>query len=136
MIGFKNNMATSEGFEKQVKKLEKALFDQEGQELYRQIVMKHAWLRHKDDDNSLRNTVLDDESLTTIFGAVSSEPSWSNRLPPSMMQPKPSVSPTVTPSDSAAKDTEQMRREALERRLQEEMMKRQEKTKKKKKLAF
>lgn len=53
--------------------------------------------------DSLRNTVLDDESLTTIFGAAPSEPSWSNRLPPSMMQPKPSVSPTVSPSDTAAK---------------------------------
>lgn len=158
-IAFKNNMVTSKGFEDQVRNLETATFDSEGQELYRQIVTKHAWLNHKDSDNDTADSKSDDESVP-ISGAseASTKQSWSNRLPPSLLASKegspvktPTASPAKSPAKnpgqspqsssstsdaSPAKDTEKMRREALERKLEQEEMRKQEPKKKKKKLAF
>ena len=50
-----------QGFEAQVKNLETATFDSEGQELYRHIVTKHAWLKHKESGG------MDDCFLCVVF---------------------------------------------------------------------
>ncbi|KAK7092905.1 non-homologous end-joining factor 1-like [Littorina saxatilis] len=158
-IAFKNSMVTSKGFEDQVKKLETATFDGEGQELYRQIVTKHAWLSHKAGGDGEEEDMSDEESIPMSGqGAASTKQSWANRLPPSFGATKggspaktPTASPTKSPAKSPAKspgsassssdnasplkDTEKLRREALERKLEQEEMKKQEK-KKKKKLAL
>ncbi|KAL8571021.1 hypothetical protein ACOMHN_037881 [Nucella lapillus] len=155
-IAFKNSMTTSKGFEDQVKNLETATFDANGQELYRQIVTKHAWLTHKDSGDGDEEAMSDEESIPMSGQqSASTKQSWTNRLPPSLAQSKgpsptktpttsPSKSPTKSPSKSPhsssseatpTKDTEKLRREALERKLEQEGQKKQEK-KKKKKLAF
>ncbi|XP_076089997.1 uncharacterized protein LOC143062031 [Mytilus galloprovincialis] len=75
----------------------------------------------------------------------STRTSWgSSRLPPSVIGPlsqkSPNESPVSsksnTPDTSPIKDTELMRRQALERRLESDEAKKHEKTKKKKKIAF
>nr|KAG5692370.1 hypothetical protein BaRGS_007983 [Batillaria attramentaria] len=160
-IAFKNSMVTSKGFEEQVRSLQTATFDSEGQELYRQIVTKHAWLNHTGSDNDTAESMSDEESLAVSGAPAPSKPSWSSRLPPSLGQSRegsprktPADSPSKSPAKGATKspakspgssgstsdtspvkDTEKMRREALERKLEMEELKKQDK-KKKKKLAF
>ncbi|XP_060077225.1 non-homologous end-joining factor 1-like [Ylistrum balloti] len=151
---FENEMLMSKMFENSVKSLGSTAFDEAGQDLYRQIMTKYAWINRsptKEDDN---NEEFDDESLGDVAERKgSSGPSWgSNRLPPSITGPKsvspdkvrPKTSPAKSPKSSASntpegspvKDSEYLRRQALERRLEQEEMKKHEKSKKKKKIAF
>lgn len=136
---FENTMLMSKGFEDEVKNLGSTAFDEEGQDLYRQIMTKHAWLHREKKDEELSDVADKRASTGNSWG--------SNRLPPSVggpssLSPKkspnksPASSNTNTPDTSPVKDTELMRRQALERRLESEEAKKQEKTKKKKKMAF
>lgn len=148
---FEMNMMTSKGFEKRVKEFESRTFDAKGQDLYRQIMTKRAWINRSPS----KATPMEDDSLLadmSVPADVRKPPggqSWGNsRLPPSL---QPSVSPSkspnktpspakssnnTTPDASPVKDTELLRRQALERRLEEEGAKKIEKTKKKKKMGF
>ncbi|BFZ22488.1 hypothetical protein BsWGS_25527 [Bradybaena similaris] len=151
-VAFHNSMMTSKGFEEEVKTFGEKAFTSLGQDLYREISTKRAWLLSspvKDGDVEVSEL---SESTTGAPGGPSVE-SWSNRLPTSLVQKNPSpskqpassnISPAKSPTSSKSsstestptKDTELLRRQALERKLQMEEAKEQEKTKKKKKLKF
>ncbi|XP_071101555.1 non-homologous end-joining factor 1-like [Haliotis cracherodii] len=154
---FRNNMVTSKGFDNTVKKLGSAAFNTDGQDLYRQIMTKHAWVTRSPTKDDISDSLDDDESLNAGVGP--SLPSWANRVPTSIGRgsspdkSSPEKSPVKSPIKSPAKspgsvgshsaestptkDTELMRRQALERRLEQDDAKKQEKPKKKKKkLAF
>lgn len=147
---FEMNMMTSKGFEDQVQNFLSCTFEAKGQDLYRQVMSKHAWVNRSPNKASEDDSLLDDmnseESRRSSTG-----PSWGNsRLPPSLQPSKSpekspkSASPSPSksspskssPAVSPTKDTEMMRRQALERRLELEEQKKMEKTKKKKKLGF
>ncbi|KAK3105749.1 hypothetical protein FSP39_004773 [Pinctada imbricata] len=142
---FENDMLTSKEFADEVRDLGKSGFSEESQDLYRQIMTKHAWVNRspKKEDNTA-DEFLDSESLRDGKRA-SSGPSWgSNRLPPSIGDSKsPKKSPDKSPwkgssstETSPVKDSELLRRQALERKLEDEERKKQEPKKKKKKIAF
>uniref|UniRef100_A0A0B6ZEC2 Non-homologous end-joining factor 1 n=1 Tax=Arion vulgaris TaxID=1028688 RepID=A0A0B6ZEC2_9EUPU len=148
-VVFHNSMVTSKGFEEEVKTFGENAFMSLGQDLYREISTKRAWL--------LSSPVKDgDMEVSETTGSISGGPSvesWSNRLPASLAQKhtspnKVNVSTNSSPAKSPAsskgsstdttpvKDTEMLRRQALERKLELEEAKQQEKVKKKKKLKF
>lgn len=148
-VAFRNSMVTSKGFEEEVKTFGEKAFTSCGQELYREITTKRAWLRSspiKDEGGDGLESVADQPK-----GAPSIE-SWGNRLPPSIANKnqspsKSASSPVKSPQKSPGsgnssagstpvKDSELLRRQALERKLEEEETKLQEKSKKKKKLKF
>ncbi|CAC5404295.1 NHEJ1 [Mytilus coruscus] len=155
---FENTMLMSKGFEEEVKSFlvliiafdelqgfeEARIFDDSGQDLYRQIMTKHSWLHRQKNEEELPVNDTSDEGRKPSTGT-----SWgSSRLPPSVAGPKsmspsqkspnksPASSKSNTPDTSPIKDTELMRRQALERRLESDEAKKQEKAKKKKKMAF
>ncbi|KAL5010795.1 hypothetical protein ScPMuIL_013100 [Solemya velum] len=141
---FENDMLLSKGFEQGVRQLGSTAFTESGQDLYRQLMSKSAWLSRsprKDDDDG--DSLLDDSSLSQRR-KPSTGPSWENsRLPPSMTDSKsnspqksPGKSPGKSPKASPVKTSEMLRQKALERRMEQEELKKQEKTKKKKKIAF
>ncbi|GFO20389.1 non-homologous end-joining factor 1 [Plakobranchus ocellatus] len=150
-VAFQNSMITSKGFEEEVKTYGEKAFASYGQELYRAITTKRAWLLSSPMKDELKEAL---GSEGQSKGAPSIE-SWGNRLPPSIanknQSPSKSVSPVVSPEKSRqqspgsgasstdstpVKDTELLRRQALERKLEQEENKLQEKSKKKKKLKF
>ncbi|XP_052091104.1 non-homologous end-joining factor 1-like isoform X1 [Mytilus californianus] len=151
---FENTMLMSKGFEEEVESFGSSAFDDSGQDLYRQIMTKHSWLHRQKNDTETESSSLDEEELpvndTSDEGRKpSTGTSWgSSRLPPSVAGPKsmspsqkspnksPASSKSNTPDTSPIKDTELMRRQALERRLESDEAKKQEKAKKKKKMAF
>ncbi|OWF35318.1 non-homologous end-joining factor 1-like [Mizuhopecten yessoensis] len=151
---FENEMLMAKTFESSVKALGSTAFEEAGQDLYRQIMTKHAWINRSPTKKEDNNDEFDDTSLGDAAERKgSSGPSWgSSRLPPSITGPKsvspdkvrPKTSPAKSPKSSASntpegspvKDSEYLRRQALERRLEQEEMKKHEKTKKKKKIAF
>ncbi|XP_045209832.1 non-homologous end-joining factor 1-like [Mercenaria mercenaria] len=151
---FEMNMMTSKAFEQQIKGIELKTFDVKTQDLYRQIMSKRAWVnRSPTKATSEDESLLDDMSSADDSRRTSTGQSWGNsRLPPSLQQSKsptksPAKSPNKTPSPSKSsnnstpetspvKDTELLRRQALERKLELEESKKMEKAKKKKKIAF
>ncbi|KAK3582736.1 hypothetical protein CHS0354_039780 [Potamilus streckersoni] len=148
---FEMNMMTSKDFEHEIKNYRTTAFDSDGQDLYRQIMTKKAWVERAPTKDEETDSLSQDGSLEGTK-KESSTPSWgTSRLPPSITGSKspnksqsktssPSKSPISTTSDtpesSPVKDSEQLRRQALQRRLENEEMKKQEKAKKKKKIAF
>lgn len=141
---FENTMLMSKGFDEEVKNLGSAAFNDEGQDLYRQIMTKHAWLHRSKNEDEVSDISSGDQGKRPSTGT-----SWgTSRLPPSVTGPKsvsplkkspeksPASSKSNTPDSSPLKDSELLRRQALERRLESEEAKKQEKTKKKKKIAF
>ncbi|KAK3745360.1 hypothetical protein RRG08_064684 [Elysia crispata] len=135
-VAFQNSMITSKGFEEEVKACGEKAFTSCGQELYREIATKRAWLL---------SSPIKVEKVNESKSAPSLE-SWGHRLPPSIanknQSPSKSVESPQKSSGSGAssadstpvKDTELLRRQALERKLEQEETKLQEKSKKKKKL--
>lgn len=130
---FKDSMNTSQGFERVASHLNEDTFNEEGRQFYTDLMMKRAWLMHRNDED-------EDGPPSPKKAAVSGE-SWNARVPASVVSP--SVSPSKSPtkgsspqktaiSDSPAKDTETLRRQALERKLAEEEDKKEQKKKKKK----
>lgn len=145
---FEMNMMTSKNFENQMRGQGLSAFDAKGQDLYRQVMCKKAWVnRSPGKGDTVEDSLLDDIS-NDGDRKPSTGPSWgTSRLPPSLVgskSPNKSPSPTksarssksVTPESSPVKDSELLRRQALERRLEQEETKKQEKNKKKKKIAF
>ncbi|XP_064618075.1 non-homologous end-joining factor 1-like [Liolophura sinensis] len=146
---FRHNMVTSVGFEGQVRSLGVGAFAETGQDLYHDIMTKHAWLNRSPSTGEGTDSLSDETSLDQPIPS-SAGTSWGNRLPPSLAQVSPKISPQKspqksptkspggrsTPEDSPAKDTELLRRKALEKRLLEEEAKKESKAKKKKKIAF
>lgn len=147
---FEMNMMTSKGFVEQMKDIELKTFDIKSQDLYRQIMSKRAWVNKSPTKaTSEDESLLDDMSSADDNRRTSTGQSWGNsRLPPSLQQSKsPTKSPKKTPSPSKSsnnstpeaspvKDTELLRRQALERKLELEESKKKEKSKKKKKIGF
>ncbi|XP_041371823.1 non-homologous end-joining factor 1-like [Gigantopelta aegis] len=149
-VAFFNSMLDSKDFEEQVKKMGEVAFNDANRELYRHIMTKHAWLNWSPTKGKAPQSLDDDESLNAGVNTGSSIPSWTNRIPPSVIssgESSPASSPTKSPSkspvsagsrtpdDSPVKNVELIRRQALERRLEQDA-KKQEKPKKKKKMAF
>ncbi|CAG5127160.1 unnamed protein product, partial [Candidula unifasciata] len=95
-VAFHNSMATSKGFEEEVKTFGEKAFTSLGQDLYREISTKRAWLLSspvKDGDVEVDET---SESVGAPGGP--SVESWSNRLPTSLVQRN--TSPNKQPSSS------------------------------------
>lgn len=149
---FENEMLLSKDFESSVNNLGSTAFDETCQDLYRQIMTKQAWI-NRSPSKAAEEDEFADASVEEEGRKGSSGPSWgTGRLPPSITGPKsvspdkvrPKTSPAKSPKSSASntpesspvKDSEHLRRMALERRLEQEEMKKHEKTKKKKKIAF
>ncbi|XP_005103912.1 non-homologous end-joining factor 1 [Aplysia californica] len=152
VLVFRNSMVTSKGFENEVKASGSQAFTSLGQELYREIATKQAWLNSGSDpqDDDVDNGVAMEGGETRSVGAPSVE-SWASRLPSSIAprnvspaKTSPGKSPPVSPASSKAsstdvtpvKDSELLRRQALERKLEQEEAKQHDKAKKKKKLKF
>ncbi|XP_059154716.1 non-homologous end-joining factor 1-like [Physella acuta] len=127
---FQNNMVTSKGFEDDVVTNGSKSLTSVGQDLYREIITKRTWLLSSPSKEPEHN-----ESLESGPTEPSVE-SWSNRLPSSMVD---NISPIKSNQESPKKveaspikDSEQLRREALERKLAQEEAREKEKRKKKK----
>ncbi|XP_064622668.1 non-homologous end-joining factor 1-like [Lineus longissimus] len=149
-VSFANTMNTSKDFERQVRHLGINAFSQPGQDLYRDIMTKHAWLTAPAEEKA-EDALMAGLSTDTPSGTV--EQSWGNRLPMSLISGlSPSGSPvkvsprnsplkspakntpTATPETTPTKDTELLRRQALEKRLADEESRKEVKAKKKRKL--
>ncbi|XP_070550387.1 non-homologous end-joining factor 1-like [Ptychodera flava] len=140
---FENEMNTSQSFEREVKSSGTSAFTSSGQDLYQQIMMKNAWLERDVEDEESDE---DEEGVSSSDRLTSSGTSPSvdtSRLPPSYLKAQRSPSPKKSPaklspekSPANVKDTELMRREALERRLAMEESKLASKKKKTKKGLF
>ncbi|CAL1528364.1 unnamed protein product [Lymnaea stagnalis] len=147
-VAFCNSMVTSKGFEEQIKTYGEKAFTSTAQDLYREINTKRAWLLSSPIKDAERDP---SESLNEPPEGPSVE-SWSNRVPasivPKNISPSNFASSRVSPEKSSncsesvqgsntetpVKDSEFLRRQALERKLEQEAAK--EKVKKKKKLKF
>ncbi|WAR05565.1 NHEJ1-like protein [Mya arenaria] len=103
---FEMNMMTSKDFENHMKSCETDAFDVRGQDLYRQVVSKRAWINRSPtkagagEDESLLDDMSSAEGAGPAKGRGSMGGSWGNsRLPPSLQQSRsPNKSPTKTPS--------------------------------------
>ncbi|KAK0049944.1 non-homologous end-joining factor 1 [Biomphalaria pfeifferi] len=145
-VAFYNNMTTSKGFEEEVKSFGEKTFTSEAQELYRDIITKQSWLK---------SSPVKSDKITSSEESINGKPSdpsvesWANRFPgsvvpkdnsPNKISPEKSDGKSPASSSSEAsplKDSELLRRQALERKLELEAAKEQEKGKKKKrKLKF
>ncbi|KAL4229596.1 Non-ous end-joining factor 1 [Mactra antiquata] len=144
---FEMSMMTSKSFDNHMKDVELKTFNSKNQDMYRQIMSKRAFINRSPGKDKPDNDGLIDDSITTDYHpkstSSSSSQSWGNsRLPPSLQPsptkktPSPSKSSDTTPDTSPVKDSELLRRQALERRLEMEENKKIEKTKKKKKIGF
>ncbi|XP_013395283.1 non-homologous end-joining factor 1 isoform X2 [Lingula anatina] len=150
---FLNNMVNSQGFEDTATSFLEKVFtgpsDSGLRQLYRDIAVKQAWLerptetKEDDEEENFAEDTFDNNMETAgddISGAAQSF--GDKRLPPSLMgegwqRKSPAKSDGKQSTETTpVKDAEQMRREALERRLAEEEEKKEEKTKKKKKLGL
>ncbi|GFR62783.1 non-homologous end-joining factor 1 [Elysia marginata] len=79
-VAFQSSMITSKGFEEEIKTFGEKAFTSSGQELYREITTKRAWLL----SSPIKDEGMDGlESVNEHKGAPSIE-SWGNRLPPSI----------------------------------------------------
>lgn len=147
---FKSKMFLSQGFEDAVQDAVTQGLDNDASELYKQVMIKTAWLAEKD----LPEPEEDVEDVDDIYGSVAvggpSAPSWTDLPPPSLFGKEdepfttsPRVSPRKTPvtspakssgmsslSDSPSKDMELERREALQKRLAEEAERKKKKKRK------
>lgn len=139
---FENNMIMSKEFEEEVKKLGSSGFSEDNQDLYRQIMTRYAYLTRPVVTDEADDDSLDEKKTPSIN-------SWeTSRLPASLtdkspVKSSPGSSPQKSPAKSRSssesppvKDTELMRRQALERKLEDEERKKNEPKKKKKKIAF
>ncbi|CAH3121148.1 unnamed protein product [Porites lobata] len=152
---FNSKMILSQGFEDAVKDSVTKGFDDASCELYKQVMIKKAWLAEKDlpepDDDDDDDD--DDDELygSVAYGAVGgpSAPSWTDLPPPSLLgkddesyttSPKrsprktpvtsPSKSGMSSPAGSPSKDMELQRREALQKKLAEEAERKKRKKRK------
>ncbi|KAJ7371298.1 Non-ous end-joining factor 1 [Desmophyllum pertusum] len=149
---FKSKMILSQGFEDAVSEAATKGFNDASCELYKQVMIKTAWLTEKD----LPEPEEDDDDADDIYGSLAaavggpSAPSWTDVLPPSLLgkddEPSttsPRGSPRKTPVTSPAKssgmsspatspskDMELQRREALQKRLAEEAERKKKKKRK------
>ncbi|XP_020631999.1 uncharacterized protein LOC110068921 [Orbicella faveolata] len=151
---FKSKMILSAGFEDAVKEAATKGFDDASCELYKQIMIKTAWLAEKD----LPEPEEDDEDPDDIYGSIAvggavggpSAPSWTDLPPPSLLgkhgetlTTSPRGSPRKTPvtsparssgmsspANSPSKDMELQRREELQKRLAEEAERKKRKKRK------
>lgn len=139
---FENKMIMSKEFEEEVKKLGSSGFSEDNQDLYRQIMTRYAYITRPVAADEADDDSLDEKKTPSIN-------SWeTSRLPASLtdkspVKSSPGSSPQKSPAkgrssseSSPVKDTELMRRQALERKLEDEERKKSEPKKKKKKIAF
>ncbi|XP_033625006.1 non-homologous end-joining factor 1-like [Asterias rubens] len=150
---FRNEMTQSKFFERQIQSQGKCTFDGIGQELYKEVMMKNAWLNKPEEPEHSDEDVLEDLSGDEGQSVDETGPSWANRLPPSLVanaqtvgasvgSPTKSITPKGSPRKGApspgrsAEEAELARRQALEKRLADEKAKRDLPVKKKKKKIF
>lgn len=139
---FENNMIMSKEFEQEVKRLGLSGFSEDNQDLYRQIMTRYAYLTRPVTADETDEDSVNEQKTPSLN-------SWeTSRLPASLTdkspeKTSPGSSPRKSPAKgssstetSPAKDTEMMRRQALERKLEDEERKKNEPKKKKKKIAF
>ncbi|XP_031559593.1 non-homologous end-joining factor 1-like isoform X2 [Actinia tenebrosa] len=130
---FNNKMVLSSGFGETVAKSKTLGFTEGLQELYKQVVIKRAWLQEK----RLRETeVSEDSLLETAIGSGVPSSLFSDTASPNV---SPQISPRKTPvpspqksstENSPSKDRELQRREELRRKLEEEEERKKRKKKK------
>jgi len=138
---FKSKMILSQGFEDSVKDAVTKGFDEVSRELYKQVMIKRAWLVEKDLPEPDEDNDDDDEVSGSIaYGALGgpSAPSWTDLPPPSLLgkddepsttsprgSPRktpvtsPAKSGMPSPAGSPSKDMELQRREELQKKLAE-----------------
>ncbi|XP_061188608.1 non-homologous end-joining factor 1-like [Saccostrea echinata] len=138
---FENDMIMSRDFEEEVKRLGSSGFSEDNQDLYRQIMTRYAYLTRPVAAEETTDESVDDKKTPSVN-------SWEiNRLPASLADRSPVKSVNNSPQKSPAKsssseepspvkDSELLRRQALERKLEDEERKKNEPKKKKKKIAF
>ncbi|XP_029200277.2 non-homologous end-joining factor 1-like isoform X1 [Acropora millepora] len=136
---FQSKMVLSQGFEESVKNCGTKCFNESSCELYKQVMIKTAWLAEKDlpepDEGDYYG------SIPHGVAGVPSAQSWTDLHPPSLLSAEPmdsspsGVSPRVSPrktpvtspvksrmsspAGSPSKDMELQRREALQKKLAE-----------------
>ncbi|XP_078377948.1 non-homologous end-joining factor 1-like [Oculina patagonica] len=151
---FKSKMILSQGFEDAVKEAATKGFDDASGELYKQVMIKTAWLAEKD----MPEPEEEDDDADDIYGSLAvggavggpSAPSWADVPPPSLLgqdggpsTTSPRASPKKTPvtspakssgmsspANSPSKDMELQRREELQKRLAEEAERKKRKKRK------
>lgn len=138
---FENNMIMSKEFEQEVKQLGSSGFSEDNQDLYRQIMTRYAYLTRPEAADSTEESMEDKKTTPSVNSWESNRfpASLTGRSPVKSANNSPQKSPTKGSSStesSPAKDSELLRRQALERKLEDEERKKSEPKKKKKKLAF
>ncbi|XP_078581024.1 non-homologous end-joining factor 1-like [Branchiostoma floridae x Branchiostoma japonicum] len=129
-------------FDEQVGQGWQEAFSRENQELYREVMLTQAWFNREEEEDE----EVSDEDSSLLGGMTSHHAAGATKGSPSRVdeQRSPSVSPRKRPAGSplkaggavstpekSQKDVELMRREALQKRLQEEAQRKQAKKKKK-----
>lgn len=146
--GFQQERIQSKSFEELVAKRGSDCFGTEGQALYKEVMMTTAWLNRRRDDDVGDEGIAETLPVNAEQGKVS--PSWANKVPPSLLTQDATASAGSSPARSRnssprkvfsptkieEEQTELLRREALERKLEEEKQKQEAKPKKKKKKLF
>ncbi|CAH3154868.1 unnamed protein product [Pocillopora meandrina] len=147
---FKSKMILSQGFEDAVQDAVIQGLDDDSSELYKQVMIKTAWLAEKDLPEPDEDVEEEDDIYGSVVIGGPSAPSWTDIPPPSLfgkedepLTTSPRVSPRKTPvtspakssgmslpSDSPSKDMELERREALQKRLAEEAERKKKKKRK------
>ncbi|KAI8492373.1 Non-ous end-joining factor 1 [Branchiostoma belcheri] len=138
---FHKEQLASKEFDTQVGQGWQEAFSREAQDLYREVMLTQAWVNREEEEEEES-----DEDTSLLGGTTTHHATGATKGSPSRVeeQRSPSVSPRKRPARSplkgggavstpekSQKDIELMRREALQKRLQEEAQRKQAKKKKK-----
>lgn len=148
--GFQQERVLSKAFQENVAKHGENCFEDEGQSLYKEIMITSAWLKRPLPENEAAlEGIADTQPVDDVNPNEQQSPSWANKVPPSLLTANAnsagsspagsrhsSPRKVLSPGKLEEQETELMRREALERKLDEEKQKQQNKPKKKKKKLF
>ncbi|CAH1241379.1 NHEJ1 [Branchiostoma lanceolatum] len=137
---FHKQQLISKEFDEQVGQGWQEAFTRETQDLYKEVMLTQAWINREEEEDEGS----DDDTSLLGGGTTHHAPGATKGSPSRFEQRSPNVSPRKRPAgtplkgegavstpEKSQKDIELMRREALQKRLQEEAQRKQAKKKKK-----